>query len=479
MTNAVPSEHRTSPPVNLQQAQLPGLLRAVGEEIQAGALITVPYSKNLPPDGFDSLRPGNLTVVEEHLEQVFLPPTVRDRLGLIHIEDREFEIVERGEAALYREDRTADAEQGLPKEVNHLTRALADTGVRHALAHTILLPGRGSEQFTRRMAALLGVETAPVTHLRFPSRESFARIDRSVRGLDAVVVQQIVGDTDVALASAELLINAASRASVESIILVIPYLPAQRQDRRGAERTAVSPTTLFSRLEAAGRGRLQSVITVDMHTLQAEGMSGRINVDNLSGAALMLPRLRELIGEREVAVVFPDAGARKRAQEDGLERKIVRIWDGRVRFGAMSKTRGEQKGTIAQSRFEGDPAILAGRPVICFDDMIDSGGTAFESIQMIWNYAPSELYYAADHALLTRLAVERFRALTVAGEAGARRAVDKLLVLNTVPLRRGRGDLIEVTDVICMLAHFVAGVVSRGNFSTRELAELYSGTLTQ
>lgn len=448
------------------------LRRAIEMASPHGTEFSIMPGGKIPPSGFDKLSPDQLTALEAVLEPLYLG-TRMGRDGIIHREGLTFEIVSAAEAEAYRRYRA----QPLPdlQIPASFEAARTSASVRSALDRSVVLAGRASDPLARTLADLLGIEMVATSHMKFSGSETQSVIGDSIRGRRPIIAQSFVGDVDRCLASTEYLLNAASRASDEPIILYMPFLPYQRQDRRGALRTAVSPQMLFSRLEAAGRGRLSSIVTIDMHTLQAEGMSGKINVHNLSGSALFLPRLKALVGDQKLAVVFPDAGARKRAREDGLDRKLERMFPDQVVFGTMAKSRSDGQGQgVDKSVFEGDPAAVRGRVVAVFDDMMDTGNTGIEGIKTLWGLGPSAMYFFATHPVLARLVVERMRAERAPHDP-SRPLVDGLVVSNTIPLRRDPGELITVTDVDVMGAHFLAGVVSSGGFSTRELADLYSG----
>lgn len=462
------------PSSSLGVGAMPDLRSVLTTAAGEGSRFSLAQVRGIPADGFNSFSPADLSTVERELERVFLCPDQVGVLGLLHVEGRTFERVSAKEAELFRDERTNDERRS--QGVNAaLQSALIFARVKDALEDTVILPGRASRSLAHDLGLALGVRVDETVHKNFSSSESFAKISESVRGKHVVIAQQIIGDADNALSSTELLLDAASRASARSITLLMPYLPYQRQDRRGAERTAVTPKVLFGRLEKAGRGRLKSIVTVDMHALQAEGMSGDINVDNLSGASLLVPRLRELVGNREIAVVYADAGERKRKQEDGFEKVLIQVFGRQIAgFGSMRKARDDEK-EVKESVFEGDPALLKGRTVLFFDDMIDTGGTGRKGITELWKHGPESLYYASTHGLFNELAVEKFRSFMVTVDGAPRRGVDKVLVTNSVPLRRGRADLLETVSLTPMLAHFLAGVVSDGGFSTRDLQQLYGG----
>lgn len=435
-----------------------------------GTQVSMYGVKGLPATGLDDLTARNLNVIETALEPRIIPPTLAG-LGLIHREGLTFEYAGTREVEMYRAWRQEQAD--LPRP-GCLPDLLGNEAVRRALDNTVIIGGRSSQYAADRISDYLGIQNYSSVHQKFANTESHVNLPESIRGKHVVIVQMMVGDVDVALASTKLLLDAASRAGASALTVAAPFLPYLRADRRGKERTSVSASEVFSELNAAARGRLDRVVSIDVHALQAEGMSGNINLDNLSGAALFLKPLQRYVAGDEVAVVFPDAGARKRASEDGLEEKLA-IAFGHPKFGSMAKSRPDLKNAKPESHFEGDPAIIAGRKVIVFEDMVDTGGTAQETLRILWKYQAKEVYFCATHPIFSRGAVESFRNATVEVGGETRPIVSKLFTCDTIPLRRAPGDLIEVASVYPMLSHFLAGVVSNGNFSTRELADKYSG----
>jgi len=134
-------------------------------------------------------------------------------------------------------------------------------------------------------ARLLGEEIArqlgyPLhqTHVeKFSDDELFVRFNESVRGQVVILIGKIHMPYENFF---ELLmtVDAARRSSAKEVILVIPYLPHSRQERRDGQRTAISSRMVADMIQFMGADR---IVTLDLHTNAIEGFY-KIPVDSLS-----------------------------------------------------------------------------------------------------------------------------------------------------------------------------------------------------
>ena len=105
-----------------------------------------------------------------------------------------------------------------------------------------------------------------------------------------------------------LMIDAAKRASAQSVIAVIPYFGWARQDRKDKPRVSIAAKLVANLLIAAGIDRL---ITMDLHADQIQGFFD-IPVDHLYASTMFVPDIESLNLE-DMVIASPDVGGAKRA----------------------------------------------------------------------------------------------------------------------------------------------------------------------
>jgi ribose-phosphate pyrophosphokinase len=98
--------------------------------------------------------------------------------------------------------------------------------------------------------------------------EVYARYEQSIRGADVFIVQSLGEPVNQNLMELLVMIDAAKRASAESIVAVIPWLAYSRQDRKTKPREPITARLVASMLRVAGATR---VMTMDLHVGQIEG----------------------------------------------------------------------------------------------------------------------------------------------------------------------------------------------------------------
>src|SRR5829696_5274635 len=101
--------------------------------------------------------------------------------------------------------------------------------------------------------------------LSFSGGEVYARYEQSIRGSDVFIVQSLGEPVNRNLMELLVMIDAAKRASAESIVAVIPWFAYSRQDRKSKPREPITARLVSSMIRVAGANR---VMTMDLHVGQ-------------------------------------------------------------------------------------------------------------------------------------------------------------------------------------------------------------------
>ncbi|HEX5439106.1 MAG TPA: ribose-phosphate pyrophosphokinase [Gemmatimonadaceae bacterium] len=260
-----------------------------------------------------------------------------------------------------------------------------------------ILAGTANRPLATSVARLLGAALGRCTIERFPDGEVHVCIDESVRGLEVYIVQPTAPPVNDHLVELLIMADAARRASAAGVTAVIPYFGYARADKRSDCREAITARMVADLLQTAG---VQHVVTIDLHTPQAEGFF-RIPVDNLTAVPVLVAAVRNHLPDAPV-VVAPDAGRVKMA--------TAYAHDLGVELAVLHKRRESGTRTMI-THLVGD---VRHRGCLLVDDMISTGGTIAESARtLLAAGALPDMIACATHGLLLPGALRRMRAAGV------------------------------------------------------------------
>jgi ribose-phosphate pyrophosphokinase len=276
-----------------------------------------------------------------------------------------------------------------------------------------------SRSFGQTVAAALDTELDDHHEQTFTDGEHEVRPEVNVRGRDAFVVQSLYADDDWSvndkLCRLLFMLGALRDASAERVTAVIPYLCYQRKDRKTRPRGPVTTRYVSGMFEAVGIDR---VLTMDVHSLAALQNAFSARTEHLEGHPLFVHRLKDMVGDAEVAVVSPDEGGVKRA--------------GKFAEG-LSAVLGREVPTAFVEKMRKDDGVTGGALVgsvedcvaIVVDDLISTGGTMTQAITSCAAGGARSVYAVATHGLFVGAANDRLDAAPL----------DALFVTNTVAPR--------------------------------------------
>lgn len=281
-----------------------------------------------------------------------------------------------------------------------------------------IFSGNSNGPLAREVCAYLGSPLGSAELRTFSDGEIAVEITENVRGGDVFVVQSICTPGNDNLMELLLMIDAFKRASANRITAVIPYYGYARQDRKVAPRVPISAKLVADLLTTAGASR---VLTVELHAGQIQGFFN-IPVDNLFSAPVLLPYLRERIGDRPVSVVSPDAGGveRARAFAKRLGASLAIIDKRRANEEAGEPAENANR-DVAEMNVIGE---VDGRIAILVDDMVDTAGTLTAAAKALKDGGARAVIACCTHAVLSGPAIARVQASSL----------EELVVTNSIPV---------------------------------------------
>ena len=292
----------------------------------------------------------------------------------------------------------------------------------------MVFSGRAHPELSEEVAELLGAGLVPTAAYDFANSEVYVRFEESVRGSDAFVIQSHTAPVNEWIMEHLIMVDALKRASAKRITVVMPFYGYARQDKKHRGREPISARLMADLFKTAGADRL---IAVDLHTAQIQGFFDG-PVDHLMALPILSSYVRERYGQEKLAVVSPDAGRIKVAEQ----------WSSRLGGAPLAfihKTRNiDRPNESTANRVVGE---VRGRICVLVDDMIDTAGTVVKATDALMADGAAGVVIAATHAILSDPAVDRLKncpaleiVVTNTLPIPAERQFDKLTCLSIAPL---------------------------------------------
>ena len=240
---------------------------------------------------------------------------------------------------------------------------------------------RNSDETEQKLGAL--------TVTQFSDGEFQPQFEDSVRGASVYILQSTIAPADN-LMELLLTIDAAKRASADSVIAVIPYFGWARQDRKDRPRVAIGAKLVANLLRAAGADR---VMTCELHADQIQGFFD-IPVDHIYSKQVFLPIIRSLNLEN-LSIAAPDMGGAKKANTYASALGVPTI--------ICHKTRAKAN-VVASITAIGE---VEGRDIVIIDDMIDTAGTLCKAADVLMAMGANSVRACATHGVLSGDAIKR------------------------------------------------------------------------
>ncbi len=306
----------------------------------------------------------------------------------------------------------------------------------------MVFSGTSNPEIAEGVARQLGVELGNVKIRQFANGEIYVRFLESVRGADIFLVQSLTRPVNDTLMELLIMVDAAKRASAETITAVIPHFGYARQDKKSAAREPITAKLVADLLTVAG---VQKVITMDLHQGQIQGFFNQ-PVNHLTALPILADYFESLQLEN-CCVVSPDVGRAKACKKlaDMLGASLAIMHKGRPEHNVAEIT-----------HVIGD---VDGKVCIVADDMIDTAGSITEGAKALIQQGATKVYVTATHGIFSPPAYERIDAAPI----------EEVVVTNTVPVPdERRHGKVRVLSVAPLMAAAVDNV-----FNDESVSELF------
>ena len=243
----------------------------------------------------------------------------------------------------------------------------------------------------------------------FADGEFAVSYEESIRGKNVFLVQSTFPNSDN-LMELLLMVDAAKRASANSIVAVIPYFGWARQDRKDKPRVSIGAKLVADLLSVAGVSR---IITMDLHADQIQGFFD-IPVDHLYASMVFIPYINSLKLDNLV-IATPDVGGSKRASAYSKCLGVPLV--------LCHKTRAKAN-VVDTMQIIGD---VAGKNVVLVDDIVDTAGTKSKAANQMMENGALSVRAIASHCIMSGNASERVR----------ESAMTEIVFTNSIPYDKG------------------------------------------
>ena len=260
-----------------------------------------------------------------------------------------------------------------------------------------IFSGRSNIDLATDIAKSLKQDLGSISIRTFSDGELWVKYEENIRGCDVFIIQSTNGPSENIIELA-LMVDAAVRASADTVTVVIPYFGYGRQDRKDQPRVPISSRVMIDILTAMGADR---IITLDLHSTQIQGFA-KIPFDNLYSRAVLFDAIKnENLEPSTSTVLAPDVGSVKMSQ--GYAKNLG------MHFALIDKRR------FAPNQAEVNHLIgeLKGMDVLIIDDMIDTAGTIVNAAKEALDEGAKSVTVVATHGVLSGPAIERLNTASI------------------------------------------------------------------
>lgn len=303
-----------------------------------------------------------------------------------------------------------------------------------------IFAGTRSHYLGESICRELGIELGKMKTEFFADGEFEVGFEESIRGSEVYLVQSTFPNADN-LFELLLMIDAAKRASAETIVAVMPYFGWARQDRKDKPRVSIAAKLVADLLTAAGIDRL---ITMDLHADQIQGFFD-VPVDHLYASSIFIPYI-ESLHLKDLVMASPDVGGAKRANS------YAKYFD--VPLVLCHKQRAKAN-VVANMTVIGD---VKDKNVILVDDMVDTAGTITKAADLLMSQGAKSVRALCSHAVMSDPATERVQ----------NSELTEIIFTNSIPYER-KNSKVTVLPVAKLFADTIRRIHNNQSISAQYL----------
>jgi ribose-phosphate pyrophosphokinase len=252
-----------------------------------------------------------------------------------------------------------------------------------------------SHSFGELISKELNINLSAHEEREFEDGEHKSRPLENVRNEDVFVIDSLYSDADQTvndkLCRLLFFIGALKDASAKKVTAVVPYLCYARKDRKTKSRDPVTTRYIARLFEAVGTG---SIVTIDVHNIQAFQNAFNIPAENLEAGKLFAAYLAPLVINEDPVIMSPDFGGIKRAEQ--FQQRLGKLLKKELPVVFMEKYR--SSGVVSGERVAGE---VKDKTVVIIDDLISTGGTIARAAAACKKAGAKKVLAIATHGIFT------------------------------------------------------------------------------
>ena len=271
-----------------------------------------------------------------------------------------------------------------------------------------IFSGRSNPALAEKIVESMGIGLGQLTIKNFADGELWIKFEENIRGTDVFIIQSTNSPAENIM-ELVLIIDAAVRASANTVTAVIPYFGYGRQDRKDNPRVPISSRVMVDLITATGANR---IITMDLHSTQIQGFA-TIPFDHLYSRMVLQDAINSLeLDPKNSVVLSPDVGSARMSQ-------------------AYAKRLGMHFALIDKRRYAPNKAQvmhligdLKDKHVLIIDDMIDTAGTLVNAANAALEQGAKSVTAIATHGVLSDPAIDRIK----------KSDINKIIITDTISI---------------------------------------------
>lgn len=279
----------------------------------------------------------------------------------------------------------------------------------------MIIGGSASQALAAEVARELNDKLCLIETKKFPDGERYLRIKSEIPENENVIVIQSTGyPQDENMMELLFILDTLDDMNINNITVVSPYLGYSRQERRFNDVECISAKATAKLIQSMGT---KNLISINLHEDSIRELYD-IPVDNISAMPAIAEYIKGYHSDKKPLILAPDKGAENFAKE------IATILN--TDYDHLEKVRLSPEHVETKTK----NISVDGRNVIIIDDIISTGGTIVNAINILKKQGAKSVDVICVHPVLVNDAVIKIYA------AGA----DHILATNTL-----KSDVSKIT----------------------------------
>lgn len=302
-----------------------------------------------------------------------------------------------------------------------------------------------SKDFGSQIADHLEIPLSKHDEYYFDDKESYCASLENVRGCDVFVIQSLYSDEKESvsdkLIKLMIMLGSLHDASAKRVTAVCPQLSFGRSDRKISSRAPITTKYLSRMFKSMWTDRL---LTLDVHSPTAVQNASNMHVDLIESKNLMARWVSENMSLENLVVLSPDSGGLSRANR--FRETIMDLYDVKdLGIACMYKT--HEGNSIKGHGIMGD---VNGKNVIIYDDILASGKTIYECVEVVKKNGARDVSVSVVHGLFVGKANEHLD----------HKSLKNIVVTDTVkPFRLTNENILKKLHIINTTKLFAESII--------------------